>query len=73
MSKTHLRSGGLLAGVALGGLALWLVRRHHGATESTRDPADSWLPNDILDLPPDPKLGSDAALAEIFDRQSDKL
>ena len=76
MSKKYLGPGGLLAGVALGGVALWLARRHHDATEATeptRGSADSWLPDDILDSPPDPKLGTDAALAEIFDRQSDKL
>lgn len=62
-----------MAGVALGGLALWLIRRHshqvEAATESARPSSDSWLPDDVLDVPPDSELGSqDEVLAEIFDR-----
>ena len=70
MSRKHRTSRGLLAGVALGGLAFWLIRRRseHGqeAIEPARDSSDSWLPDDVLDLPPD--ASDDALLAEIFDR-----
>lgn len=72
MATRH-RSSGLWAGVAFGGLAFWLIRRHsrqgRQAMESARDTSDSWLPDDVLDLPPDSNvLGNDDVMAEIFDR-----
>jgi hypothetical protein len=87
MTKRHRSSGviaGLiLAGTALGGLTLLLVRRQG---EQGRQPTefegawrDSWLPDDVLDLPiASSAPASDGAgikgtnpdddLADIFDR-----
>jgi hypothetical protein len=87
MTKRHRNSGvvvGLiLAGTAVGGLTLWLARRQgqRGGkpTELQDSWRDSWLPNDVLDLPTASSApASDAAreertsrdddLADIFDR-----
>jgi hypothetical protein len=87
MTKTHRSSGviaGLiLAGTALGGLTLLLVRRQR---EQGQKPAeledssrDSWLPDDVLDLPTvssapmsdrahEKGTSRDDDLADIFDR-----
>lgn len=77
--------GALFAGVTLGGLSLWAMRRRSARSGSTTDLAgcdsdrDSWLPEDVLDLPRAPSVfqldnardesnPDDASLAEIFDR-----
>jgi hypothetical protein len=77
MPRKFRSTGGVLAGVALGGLALWLIRRRsdhreehsQAPIEALRPSSDSWLPDDVLDLPSDSHVaGGDDVLAEIFDR-----
>lgn len=59
MTKRHRSSGVLvgliLAGTALGGLTLLLVRRQGEQGEKPKEledsARDSWLPDDVLDLP----------------------
>jgi hypothetical protein len=74
MTRKQLGSGGVLAGVALGGVAFWLIRRARRDGQATeparsRSSPDSWLPDDILDVPADSSvLRGDALLADIFDR-----
>lgn len=88
MSKRHHGSGAvtvlILAG-AVAGLTLWLVRRQgeQGAKPTELEGSDvgpdSWLPDDVLDLPiassafasngaAEEEASSDDRLAEIFDR-----
>lgn len=78
-------AGLILAGTALGGLTLWLVRRQGepGAKltelQGPDSSPDSWLPDDVLDLPSDSSApvsdrasdgdtNDDDELADIFDR-----
>ncbi len=74
MTRKHLGSGGVLASVALGSVAFWLIQRarrgrHAIEAARSRSSPDSWLPDDILDVPPDSSvLKGDALLADIFDR-----
>jgi len=68
MRRKYLGAAGLLAGVALAGLALWLTRRRseQGQEASSRY---SWLPDDALDLPADSSgARDDDVMVEIFDR-----
>ncbi|HEX2875116.1 MAG TPA: hypothetical protein VHP33_27885 [Polyangiaceae bacterium] len=87
MTKSH-RSAGvivslLLAGTALGGLTLFLVRRRgeqgEKPTELEDSWRDSWLTDDVLDLPTassapatngagEADTSRDDDLADIFDR-----
>lgn len=75
MPRRYRGSGGLLAGVALVGVTLWLIRRRSEHGQEASDPVrstsspDSWLPDDVLDLPAESSLArNDDVLAEIFDR-----
>lgn len=72
MQKRYRNSGAVVglafAGLALGGLALWLIRRQPeqapkpAELASARCWADSWLPEDALDLPRDSGAFEPAAL-----------
>lgn len=74
MQKRYRNSGALVglafAGLALSGLALWLIRRQPeqapkpAELASSRSWADSWLPEDALDLPPDSGAFEPAALGD---------
>jgi hypothetical protein len=89
MTTRHRSSGAIvsliLAGTALGGVTLWFARRQGKRAakptelEGPESSRDSWLPDDVLDLPAaSDAFASDAAggedtsrdddMADIFDR-----